>query len=71
MLYPNREMYIMFIPGPIKAKWMVLGYVLIELSLGIGAVNDGVAHFAHLGGMLIGFMMLYYWKKRGEFNGWY
>jgi membrane associated rhomboid family serine protease len=71
MLYPNREMYIMFIPVPIKAKWMVLGYVLIELSLGIGAVNDGVAHFAHLGGMLIGFMMLYYWKKRGEFNGWY
>jgi membrane associated rhomboid family serine protease len=71
MLYPNREMYIMFIPIPIKAKWMVIGYVLIELSLGIGAVNDGVAHFAHLGGMLFGFAMLYYWKKRGEFNGWY
>jgi membrane associated rhomboid family serine protease len=71
MLYPNREMYIMFIPVPIKAKWMVIGYGLIELSLGLGAVNDGVAHFAHLGGMLFGFLMLYYWKKRGEFNGWY
>ena len=71
MLYPNREMYIMFIPVPIKAKWMVIGYALIELSLGIGAVNDGVAHFAHLGGMLIGFVMLYYWKKRGNFSGWY
>jgi membrane associated rhomboid family serine protease len=71
MLYPNREMYIMFIPVPIKAKWMVLGYGLIELFLGAAGVNDGVAHFAHLGGMIVGFVMLYYWKKRGDFSGWY
>lgn len=71
MLYPNREMYIMFIPVPIKAKWMMLGYGLIELFLGAAGVNDGVAHFAHLGGMIVGFVMLYYWKKRGDFSGWY
>ncbi len=71
MLYPNREMYIMFIPVPIKAKWMVIGYGVIELLLGASGVNDGVAHFAHLGGMIFGFAMLYYWKKRGDFNGWY
>jgi len=72
MLYPNREMYIMFIPVPIKAKWMVLGYGLIELFLGATGVNDGVAHFAHLGGMIIGFVMLYYWNEaRRLASGWY
>jgi membrane associated rhomboid family serine protease len=44
---------------------------LIELFLGAAGVNDGVAHFAHLGGMIVGFVMLYYWKKRGDFSGWY
>lgn len=71
MLYPNHEMYLMFIPIPIKAKWMVLGYCLLELSLGIGGVADGVAHFAHLGGALIGFIILFYWKKKGAFGGRY
>lgn len=64
MLYPDREMYIMFIPMPVKAKWVVLGYGLLELCLGFGGINDGVAHFAHLGGMLFGFLMIYTWKKR-------
>lgn len=71
MLYPNMPMYIMFIPVPVKAKWVVIGYGVIELVLGIGGANDGVAHFAHLGGMLFGFLMLYYWKKKGTFRGWY
>lgn len=71
MLYPNREMYIMFIPVAVKAKWMVLGYGVLELMLGIGAANDGVAHFAHLGGMIFGFLLLLYWKKRGDFTRWY
>lgn len=71
MLYPNREMFLMFIPVPIKAKWMVTGYAVIELLLGVGGVADGVAHFCHLGGMIFGFGLLYYWKKRGTFNGWY
>lgn len=71
MLYPNREMYIVFIPVPVKAKWMVLGYSVLELCLGIGGIDDGVAHFAHLGGMIFGFILLFYWKKRGDFKGWY
>lgn len=71
MLYPNRELFIMFIPVPIKAKWMVLGYAIIELSLGLGGSGDGVAHFCHLGGMIFGFMLLWYWKKKGTFSGWY
>lgn len=71
MLFPNRPMYLMFIPVPIKAKWMVIGYGLLELSLGFGAQGDGVAHFAHLGGMIFGFIMIYYWRKKGLFNGWH
>lgn len=71
MLYPNREMFIMFIPVAIKAKWMVIGYGVLELLMGISSVDDSVAHFAHLGGMIFGFLMLYYWKKKGDFRGWY
>lgn len=71
MLFPNRPMYIMFIPVPIKAKWLVIGYGLLELGLGFGAQGDGVAHFAHLGGMIFGFIMIYYWRKKGLFNGWH
>lgn len=69
MLYPNRELYLMFIPIPIKAKWMVLGYCLLELSLGLTGAADGIAHFAHLGGAAFGFAILMYWKKKGAFRG--
>lgn len=68
MLFPNRPLYLFFIPVPIKAKWIVIGYGAIELLLGLGA-NDGVAHFAHLGGMIFGFLMIYYWKKKGVVHG--
>lgn len=71
MLWPNRELYIMFIPVPVKAKWVVAGYVVLELAMGLGGVDDNVAHFAHLGGMLVGFLLLYYWNKKGMFRGWY
>ena len=57
MLFPNVPLYLMFIPVPIKAKWFVLGYGLIELFLGISASSDGTAHFAHLGGMLGGTLL--------------
>lgn len=70
MLYPNREIYLMFIPVGIKAKWMVIGYGVLELAMGLGGSGDGVAHFAHLGGMIFGFLLLLYWKKRGDFNTW-
>jgi membrane associated rhomboid family serine protease len=55
----------MFIPIPIKAKWMVIGYGVIELVLGLSAASDGVAHFAHLGGMIFGLLLILYWKHQG------
>lgn len=65
LLYPNLPMYIMFIPVPVKAKWVVIGYGVIELLMGIWNVDSSVAHFAHLGGMFFGLLMILYWKKKG------
>jgi membrane associated rhomboid family serine protease len=63
-LFPNTELYIMFLPIPVKAKWAVLGYVLIDLFLGVGDVSgDNVAHFAHLGGAITGFIIVFIWNK--------
>lgn len=67
-LFPNMPVYIFFVPVPIKAKWIVIGYFVIELLYGITGSADGVAHFAHLGGMIFGFLLLVYWKKKGVFN---
>lgn len=64
MLFPNVPLYIMFIPVPIKAKWVVLGYGLIELFAGISSSSDGVAHFAHLGGMLFGIIFILLWRRK-------
>ncbi|MDD4922613.1 MAG: rhomboid family intramembrane serine protease [Bacteroidales bacterium] len=69
MLFPNAPLYLMFIPVPIKAKYMVVGYGVIELSAGIiGFSGDNIAHFAHLGGMLFGYFLIRYWKKKGIGN---
>lgn len=65
MIFPNMPMYIIPIPFPIKAKWMVLGYGAVELLFGISGAMSSVAHFAHLGGMLFGFIIIWYWKKNG------
>lgn len=63
-LFPNTELFIMFIPLPIKAKWAVIGYVAIDLFFGIGSFGgDNVAHFAHLGGALTGFILVLIWNK--------
>ena len=63
-LFPNTELYIMFIPIPVKAKWAVLGYVLIDLFGGITQVTgDDIAHFAHLGGAITGFIIVLIWNK--------
>lgn len=70
MLWPNMPLYLMFIPVPVKAKWMVAGYAAIELLLGLQNSGDNVAHFAHLGGMLIGLVMILYWKRSGLFRPW-
>lgn len=69
MLYPNVELYIMFIPVPVKAKYAVTGYILIELFSGVGQFSgDNVAHFAHLGGALFGFIMIKYWRMQRPNN---
>ncbi len=63
MLFPNSELFIFPLPMPIKAKYFVIGYAVLELVLGISG-GDGVAHFAHLGGMLFGFILIIYWRKK-------
>jgi membrane associated rhomboid family serine protease len=63
-LFPNTELMIFPLPIPIKAKWLVLAYVLIDLFLGIGNVSgDNIAHFAHVGGAITGFILVYIWNK--------
>lgn len=70
MLFPNAELFIIPIPFPIKAKWFVIGYGVIELFFGIrNYAGDNVAHFAHLGGMLFGIFMILYWRKKDKHRG--
>jgi len=67
MLYPNTQLYIMFIPVPIKAKFIIPFYILMELSLGVADMpGDSIAHFAHLGGALIGFILVKLWKDNNN-----
>ena len=62
-LFPNTPLMIMFIPVPIKAKWLIGGYALVELFMGFGQFKgDDVAHFAHIGGMIFAFILLRMWK---------
>jgi rhomboid-like protein len=64
MLWPNTELFLMFVPIPIKAKYAIGGYVVLELFLGIRSnPGDNVAHFAHLGGALIGFIIVKIWNR--------
>lgn len=69
MLFPNMPLYLMFIPIPIKAKYMVIGYGVIEFLFGVSGTMSTVAHFAHLGGMLFGFILLLMWRKKGGLGG--
>ncbi|MBP5570195.1 MAG: rhomboid family intramembrane serine protease, partial [Prevotella sp.] len=70
MLFPEERLFIFPLPVPIKAKWFICGYVVIELLSALGTSGDGVAHFAHLGGMLFGFLMIVYWRNHsGGSNG--
>ena len=68
MSFPNERLFIIPFPFPIKAKWFVLGYVAIEFYSSITAAGDGVAHTAHLGGMLFGFLMIRYWNRHPDAN---
>lgn len=73
-MFPNAQLGLMFIPVPIKAKYFVSGLLVIDLFLGLkgssifGDGGSGIAHFAHLGGALVGFLMMWYWKKN-QFHG--
>tara|TARA_B100001057_G_scaffold485805_1_gene566013 strand:+ start:195 stop:926 length:732 start_codon:yes stop_codon:yes gene_type:complete len=68
-LFPNTELMLLFPPIPIKAKYFVIGYAVLELYLGVSNnPSDNVAHFAHLGGALIGIIIVLYWgKNRNNF----
>ena len=66
VLHPNSTIMLIFPPVAMKAKWFVVVYGLIELLFGLSGYQSGVAHFAHLGGMLWGFALLYWWRKRGN-----
>ena len=69
MLFPNERMFVFPLPFPIKAKIFVAVYAVIELLLGFTNSGDGIAHFAHLGGMLFGFLLILYWRKNGKIGG--
>ncbi|MBT8239219.1 MAG: rhomboid family intramembrane serine protease [Croceitalea sp.] len=66
-MYPRAELMLIFLPIPIKAKYFVPILILGDIIFGFSNVSTGIAHFAHIGGALIGFIMMWYWKKN-EFN---
>lgn len=65
LLYPDSMLVLFFPPIPIKAKWMVLIFAAIELVTGVTGTGGGIAHFAHLGGLIFGFILIRFWKKKG------
>lgn len=71
MLYPDSIMRLIFPPVALKAKWFVLIFAGLELLLGISSTGGGIAHFAHLGGLIFGFILLMYWKKTHKLYGSY
>ncbi|BFI95594.1 MAG: rhomboid family intramembrane serine protease [Rhodanobacter sp.] len=64
MLYPREKMFLIFLPIPLPAWLFVTGYAAVELVLGVTGTQAGVAHFAHLGGMVGGYVMIQYWRGR-------
>lgn len=66
LLFPDSVLTLIFPPVSLKAKWFVLIFAAIELLTGVFSVGGGVAHFAHLGGMLFGWLMILYWKRRNK-----
>jgi membrane associated rhomboid family serine protease len=66
MYFPNTQLMMLFIPFPIKAKYFVMGYGAIELYLGFAQPGSNIAHFAHLGGMLFGFILIKLWAHRRD-----
>lgn len=71
MLYPDTILRLWFPPIALKAKWLVIIFGAIEIVLGITSTGAGIAHFAHLGGLIFGFILLMYWKKTRNLYGSY
>lgn len=70
MMFPNERMFVIPIPFPIKAKYFVIIFCVLELVLGMSNnAGDNVAHFAHLGGVLFGLLLILYWRRTGKING--
>lgn len=66
-LFPNTELMLIFLPIPIKAKYFIPFYMLVELFLGVNNFQwDNIAHFAHLGGAIAGFLLVYFWNKNRD-----
>ena len=63
MTFPDVKVFIIPIPFPVKAKWLIIGYAVIEVASAMAMPGDGVAHLAHLGGMVVGFFLIRYWRK--------
>ena len=64
-MFPNSTIYLYFFI-PLKTKWFVIGYIVLELINGISTTSDGVAHFAHLGGAVAGLILLWFWKRQRD-----
>ena len=65
MLFPDSKLTLIFPPVTLSAKWWIIIFAAIELVTGVTGVASGIAHFAHLGGMLFGFLLIRYWRKKG------
>jgi membrane associated rhomboid family serine protease len=63
VLFPNTQLFLLFPPIPIRAKYLVLGYGALELFLAVTQPGSNIAHAAHLGGMLFGYILIRYWRK--------
>ena len=74
MTYPEERIFIFPLPVPIKGKWFVCIYAAVELFSALGTSNDNIAHIAHLGGMVVGYIIIRYWKyqyaHQNTFRGW-
>lgn len=70
MMFPNSELFLIFLPVPIKAKYFIPALIALDLFSGVTGYSifgSGIAHFAHIGGALVGFIMMWYWR-RNQFN---
>jgi membrane associated rhomboid family serine protease len=68
MMFPNRPIFLIFLPIPIKAKYFVIFFGALELFNGVSSLQTGIAHFAHLGGMVVGFILIKLWRIRGRYE---